>query len=70
MKEHGTHSKENNHGTTNSNSKTLTANNVQNSTTKEKVNFLKDNTIELPISFIVGCSFISGSILGSLFSIN
>ena len=43
---------------------------IQNSSTKGKVNFLIDETIELPISFIIGSSFISGSILGSLFLIN
>ena len=43
---------------------------IQNSSTRGKVNFLIDETIELPISFIVGSSFISGSILGCLFSIN
>jgi len=40
---------------------------IQNSSSKGKVNFLIDETIELPISFIIGSSFISGSILGSLF---
>ena len=43
---------------------------IQNSSNKEKVNFLINETIELPISFIIGSSFISGSILGSLFFIN
>ena len=38
---------------------------IQNSSTKSKVNLLFDETIELPISFIVGSSFILGSILGS-----
>ena len=38
---------------------------IQNSTYKNKVNFLIDETIELPISFIVGSSFILGSIFGS-----
>ena len=38
---------------------------IQNSSDKNKVNFLIDETIELPISFIVGSSFILGSILGS-----
>tara|TARA_B100000941_G_scaffold258653_1_gene209186 strand:- start:188 stop:412 length:225 start_codon:yes stop_codon:yes gene_type:complete len=42
---------------------------IQNSANKSKVNFLKTNSIELPISFIVGSSFISGSILGSLLTI-
>ena len=40
---------------------------IQNSSNKGKVNFLINETIELPISFIIGSSFISGSILGSLF---
>ena len=38
---------------------------IQNSSNKSKVNFLINETIELPISFIVGTSFILGSILGS-----
>ena len=38
---------------------------IQNSSNKNNVNLLIDETIELPISFIVGTSFILGSILGS-----
>ena len=38
---------------------------IQNSSYKNKVNLLIDETIELPISFIVGSSFILGSIFGS-----
>ena len=38
---------------------------IQNSSNKSKVNLLFDETIELPISFIVGSSFILGSIFGS-----
>jgi len=38
---------------------------IQNSSIKNKVNFLFGETIELPVSFIIGTSFISGSILGS-----
>ena len=38
---------------------------IQNSSNKSKVNFLINETIELPISFVVGSSFILGSILGS-----
>ena len=41
---------------------------IQNNANKGKVNFLINETIQLPISFIVGSSFISGSIFGSLFS--
>ena len=38
---------------------------IQNSTNKSKINILIDETIELPISFVVGSSFILGSIFGS-----
>ena len=38
---------------------------IQNSSSKSKVNLLINETIELPISFIVGSSFILGSIIGS-----
>ena len=38
---------------------------IQNSSNKSRVNFLIEETIELPISFIVGSSFILGSIMGS-----
>ena len=38
---------------------------IQNSSNKSKVNFLINETISLPISFVVGSSFILGSILGS-----
>ena len=43
---------------------------IQNSSNKSKVNLLIDETIELPISFIVGSSFILGSLLGNLIHIN
>ena len=39
---------------------------IQNSETKQKVNFLINETIELPLSFIVGVSFISGSFLANI----
>ena len=39
---------------------------IQNSSNKSKVDLLIDETIKLPISFIVGSSFLLGSILGSL----
>ena len=38
---------------------------IQNSSNKSKVNLLIEETIELPISFIVGSSFVVGSIIGS-----
>ena len=43
---------------------------IQNSSNKSKVNFLIEETIELPISFIVGSSFVIGSTLGSFIIIN
>ena len=38
---------------------------IQNSSNKSKVELLISESIELPISFIVGSSFILGSIFGS-----
>ena len=43
---------------------------IQNSTNKQKVSFFIRETIKLPISFIIGISFISGSITGSIFTLN
>ncbi len=43
---------------------------IQNSSNKSKVNLLINQTIELPISFVVGSSFILGSILGSFIELN
>ena len=43
---------------------------IQNSSNKSKVDFLINKTIELPISFVVGSSFILGSILGSFIEFN
>jgi len=42
---------------------------IQNSSEKSKIFFFKNETIKLPISFILGTSFISGSIIGSLVKI-
>ena len=39
---------------------------IQNSSNKGKVNFFINETITLPISFIIGTSFISGSRAGTL----
>ena len=39
---------------------------IQNSSNKNKVNLLISETIVLPISFIIGVSFISGSITAGL----
>ena len=43
---------------------------IQNSSSKSKVNFLGNQTISLPISFIIGISFISGSITASFLTTN
>ena len=43
---------------------------IQNSSNKNKVDLFIDETIELPISFIVGSSFILGSIFGSFIVFN
>ena len=43
---------------------------IQNSSSKKKVNFITGNTINLPISFIVGISFITGSFAGSFLTLN
>ena len=38
---------------------------IQNSSTKHKVNLILSETINLPVSFIIGTSFIAGSIVSS-----
>ena len=43
---------------------------IQNSSNKRKVDLLIKETIELPISFVIGSSFILGSILGSFVDFN
>ena len=43
---------------------------IQNSTNKSKINFLMNETVKLPISFIIGSSFIGGSLIGSIFTVN
>ena len=42
---------------------------IQNSSNKSKINFLIDQTIPLPISFIIGTNFICGSLIGSILQI-
>ena len=42
---------------------------VQNSSNKAKINFIINETIYLPVGFIIGTSFIFGSITGSLVNI-
>ena len=43
---------------------------IQNSTDKKKVNLIYNETINLPVSFIIGASFITGSLIGSFFKLN
>ena len=43
---------------------------IQNSAEKSKIFLFKRETINMPISFIVGASFISGSLIGGLLSLN
>ena len=43
---------------------------IQNSSNTRKVNLILSETISLPISFIIGTSFISGSLLGGLLNLN
>ena len=43
---------------------------IQNSSNSRRVNLILRETIKLPISFIVGLSFISGSLTGTLLSTN
>ena len=42
---------------------------IQNSDNKSKINFVIDETVNLPISFIIGSSFIAGSVSGSFISL-
>ena len=43
---------------------------LQNSTNKTKINLIFNETINLPVGFILGTSFICGSIAGGLLNIN
>ena len=43
---------------------------IQNSSQKNKVNLLIAETVNLPISFIIGVSFICGSLFGSVLTNN
>ena len=42
---------------------------IQNSSRKNKVNFPIYESVNLPVSFIIGVSFISGSLAGSFISL-
>ena len=41
---------------------------LQNNSNKTRVNLLIEKTVKLPIGFIVGSSFITGSIIGNFFN--
>ena len=41
---------------------------IQNSSRKGKINLILNETVNLPVSFIIGISFLSGSVTGSLLS--
>ena len=41
---------------------------LQNNSNKTRVNLLIEESVKLPIGFIVGTSFITGSIIGNLFN--
>ena len=43
---------------------------IQNSSNKIKVNLISAETIKLPVSFIIGLSFIGGSITGSFINLS
>ena len=43
---------------------------IQNSSIKKKVNLLFNESVELPLSFVIGTSFITGSLLGSIISVD
>ena len=43
---------------------------IQNSSIRKNVNLIITETITLPISFIIGVSFISGSLTGNLLKID
>ena len=45
-------------------------NGIQNSSSKKKVNLIFSETVNLPLSFIIGISFITGSLTGSMLKIN
>ena len=42
---------------------------IQNSSNKTKVDLMINKTVDLPLSFILGMSFISGSLTGNILSL-
>ena len=45
-------------------------NGIQNSSSQKRVNLMFSETVSLPLSFIVGISFITGTLTGSMLKIN
>ena len=43
---------------------------IQNNSNRSKVDLIIDKTISLPVGFITGTSFISGSLFGNLLMLN
>ena len=43
---------------------------LQNNSNKTRVNLLIEESVKLPIGFIVGTSFITGSVIGNLFKLD
>ena len=43
---------------------------IQNSSESRRVNLILKQTVKLPVAFIIGVSFISGSLAASLLAIN
>ena len=43
---------------------------IQNSSSQKKVNLILSESISMPVSFIIGVSFICGSLTGSILKIN
>ena len=43
---------------------------IQNSSNKNKVNFIFNESVKLPVSFIIGVSFISGSVSASILKVD
>ena len=43
---------------------------IQNSESRKKINLVAKETVNLPISFIIGVNFITGSLVGSILILN
>lgn len=43
---------------------------IQNSTSKGKINLIINETVSLPVGFIIGASFITGTLIGNLIDLN